>query len=1049
MDNLFTNYIQSISAKFSHRETSEMGYRTDFEILLKGVFESINVKRIDHDAKAIQGNKPDFAVLKNDVPILYNEAKDIGVSLDKVEKSEQMARYFGYTNLVLTDYVEFRFYRNGLRYDEPIKIADYDIKNRTITPISENYEHVAKTLLDFTQSQKEPIRSGKHLSKIMGGRAQRIRDNVRQFLITQSDKNAELVRLYETFKKLLVHDLTTDAFADMYAQTLVYGLFVARYHDETRKDFSRQEARDLIPKSNPLLLHFFDHIVGPNFDKRLEYIVNELCEVFSHADVQELMKEYFKDDLWGKTQRGPDPVIHFYEDFLKESDPDLRKKMGAYYTPLPIVQFIVRSVDYLLEKEFSLMSGLADTSKTDDGIHKVQILDPAVGTGTFISDIIGKIYERILKRKQDGSWPAYVHHDLLPRLHGFELMMTPYTIAHLKLGMAFKKTGFKYFNQRLGIYLTNSLEEGVVQDGMFTGFGFAESITEESKLASKIKNDKPIMVVIGNPPYSVSSSNKGKWIQDLIKVYKKDLGERKINLDDDYIKFIRCAEHFIEKNKSGIVAMITNNSFIDGITHRQMRKHLLETFDDIYILDLHGNSKKKEKAPDGGKDENVFDIQQGVSINIFIRKTKDKKNLGTVYHSEFFGKREIKFETLNDSDLDKIKWQKLDYSEPYYFFVPKDFSANEEYEKGFKVDELFGIYSSGIESAKDDFIVKFSDKEVLDLRNFIEVHSDKEISDAYNLKINKATQVKNDFKNITGNYAKLSYRPFDTRYTLYSSNSTGVWFRPKYEVMKHLTKNNLALLTCRQQTSFGFQHIFVANTIVERCAVSLQTGEVTYAFPLYLYPEEGENPRVGEAGNIPVERISNISISIARGIAKKIGRVWYSVAEYPTKQGDVRLTPEDIFDYIYAVLHSPTYREKYKEFLKIDFPCVPYPKDKKQFEALVMLGCELREIHLLESSKVNKFFTTYPVVGSDIVEKVSYKDGRVCINAEQYFGNVPEVAWNFYIGGYQPAQKWLKDRKGQTLSNSDIEHYQKMIVALFETNRIMKEIDIVEDLNKK
>jgi len=374
MYNLFTNYIQSISTKFSHRETSEMGYRTDFEILLKGIFESINVKRIDHDAKAIQGNKPDFVVLKNDVPILYVEAKDIGVSLDKVEKSEQMARYFGYTNLVLTDYVEFRFYRNGLRYDEPIKIANYDIKDRTITPISKNYEHVTKTLLDFTQSQKEPIRSGKHLSKIMGGRAQRIRDNVRQFLVTQSDKNAELVRLYETFKKLLVHDLTTDAFADMYAQTLVYGLFVARYNDETKKDFSRQEARDLIPKSNPLLQHFFDHITGLNFDKRLEYIVNELCEIFSHADVQELMKEYFKDDLWGKTQKGPDPVIHFYEDFLKEYDPNLRKKMGAYYTPLPVVQFIVRSVDHLLEKEFGLVAGLADTSKTTDGIHKVQIL---------------------------------------------------------------------------------------------------------------------------------------------------------------------------------------------------------------------------------------------------------------------------------------------------------------------------------------------------------------------------------------------------------------------------------------------------------------------------------------------------------------------------------------------------------------------------------------------------------------------------------------------------------------------------------------------------
>ncbi len=420
-----------------------MGYRTDFENLLKGIFDSINVKRIDHDARAKQGNKPDFVVLKGDVPILYIEAKDIGISLDKVEKSEQMARYFGYANLVLTDYVEFRFYRNGLRYEESIKIAYYDIKARTITPIPENYEHVSKSLIDFTQTQKEPIKSGEHLAKIMGGRAQRIRDNIRHFFTTDSNDYIDIKQVYETVKKLLVHDLTTETFADMYAQTLVYGLFVARYYDKSPDNFTRQEARDLVPASNPFLGHFFDHISGRNFDKRLAYIVDELCEVFSHADVKELMKQYFKDDLWGKEHMGPDPVIHFYEDFLEEYDPGLRKKMGAYYTPLPVVRFIVRAVDSILEKDFGLQRGLADTSKNSAGIHRVQVLDPAVGTGTFISAVIRIIFERIKKEKQDGTWTSYVHHDLLPRIHGFELMMAPYTIAHLKLSMAFKETGFK------------------------------------------------------------------------------------------------------------------------------------------------------------------------------------------------------------------------------------------------------------------------------------------------------------------------------------------------------------------------------------------------------------------------------------------------------------------------------------------------------------------------------------------------------------------------------------------------------------------------------
>ncbi|MDP3740754.1 MAG: type ISP restriction/modification enzyme, partial [bacterium] len=892
MKNLFENYIQSTSSKFAHEETSEMGYRTDFETLIKGIFESINVKRIDHDARAKQGNKPDFVVLNHDIPILYIEAKDIGVSLDKVEKSEQMARYYGYANLVLTDYIEFRFYRNGIRYEEPIKIANYNIKSRIITSIPENYEHVAKSLIDFAKSHKEPIRSGEHLSKIMGGKAQRIRDNTRQFLARQSDQNSELTRVYETIKRLLVHDLTLDAFADMYAQTLVYGLFVARFHDDTPKTFSRQEARDLIPASNPFLGHFFDHIAGRNFEKRLAYIVDELCEVFSHADVQELMKQYFKDDLWGETHRGPDPVIHFYEDFLKEYDDTLRKKMGAYYTPLPVVQFIVRSIDYLLEKEFGLTAGLADTSKTARGIHRVQILDPAVGTGTFISDVIGKIYRRILKNKQQGSWPIYVHHDLLPRLHGFELMMAPYTIAHLKLTMALKETGFMYFNEtragkaRLGIYLTNSLEE-VSKQSELLAFDFAASIAEEAKEASKIKNEKPIMVVLGNPPYSISSSNKGEWILNLIRDYKKDLHEQKINLDDDYIKFVRFAEHFVEKNGSGIVAMITNNSFIDGITHRQMRKHLLETFDDIYILDLHGNSKKKEKTPDGGKDENVFDIQQGVSISIFVRRVEEKKGLGKIHHSELYGKREDKYKSLNKTNLKDIKWSKLNYSDPYYFFVPKDFGASEDYEKGFKIDELFRISNSGVKTDRDSLFIDMNKSE-------LEKRMQKLLSADYDEKFKQEFRVidsgsyklteKLKGKFFDENYLQpIQYRPFDYQWIYYDPTLIS---RPADKVMSHIVgKENIAIVTARQ---FGGGSHFICLTTKTISEISSQPFAPYTILPLYLYLEDGS-------------RASNLKREIVGEIEKIVGKV----------------PPEGIFDYIYATLHSPSYREKYKEFLKI------------------------------------------------------------------------------------------------------------------------------------
>jgi len=1018
MQNIFKNYIQSISLKFSHEETTEMGYRTDFEILLRDIFKTIKVTRLDHDARAKYGNKPDFVVLNHDIPILYIETKDIGISLDKVEKSEQMRRYYGYTNLVLTDYLEFRFYRNGLYYVEPIKIANCNLKTRTITSMPENHEYLARTLIDFIQSQKEPIKSGEHLAKIMGGKAQRIRDNIKKFLAIESKKNEELFKIYETIKKLLVHDLTTNAFADMYAQTLVYGLFAARYHDETPASFTRQEARDLIPKSNPLLRHFFDHIVGPNFDKRLEYIVNELCEVFSHADVQELMREYYNTGLFGEEHKGPDPVIHFYEDFLKEYDPILRKKMGAYYTPVPVVQFIVRSVDYLLKKEFGLSAGLADTSKTATGIHRVQILDPAVGTGTFISAVINIIYSSLLKSGQKGRWPTYVHNDLLPRLHGFELMMAPYTIAHLKLAMAFGQTGFKYFNRRLGIYLTNSLEKSIDQQDLFAAFGLAESIAEESKEAAVIKNETPIMVIVGNPPYLGESSNAS---YNGNSVYKKELTGEKLKernskwLNDDYVKFIRFAESMVEKTGEGIVAMITAHGYIDNPTFRGMRFHLMKTFNKIYVLDLHGNANKKEKSPDGSDDKNVFDIKTGVSIFFGIKKKNDKSTEAKIYHSDCFGTRETKFEYLNYHLLDSVEWDVIQPIEPNYEWIACDKKTREQYRKGFSVAELLPVSSVGIVTSRDEFIID-TDRSSLEnrIRNFLYCRSHQEAKIKFSLKENKkwriAEALKHEFDK--SNIVPISYRPFDIRFVYYHDDFIE---RSRKEVMRYLlVKKNIGLITARTNKNPEVDHFYVSRNITE--AKLGESSTQSAIFPLYLFLEDGSC-------------IPNLKKEIVEEIEKNIGKV----------------TPEDIFDYIYAILYSPRYRKKYKKFLKIDFPYIPYPKDLGNFKKLVALGSELILLHLLELPKLSKFITTYPNYGSNIVEKLVYKDGGVYINEKQYFGNVPEVAWKFHIGGYQPAQKWLKDRKGHTLTNNDIEHYQKIIVSLIETNRVMHEIDNVLD----
>lgn len=591
--------------------------------------------------------------------------------------------------------------------------------------------------------------------------------------------------------------------------------------------------------------------------------------------------------------------------------------------------------------------------------------------------------------------------------------MASYTIAHLKLSTTIKESGADIKNTRLNVFLTNSLKKGEkYDDTLFAGLGLDKALTEESRLANQVKNDLPIMVVLGNPPYNVSSQNKGEWIGGLIKDYKEGLGERKINLDDDYIKFIRFAECLIEKNGEGIIGMITNNSYIDGITHRQMRKKLLETFDDIYIVDLHGSSKKKETAPDGSKDENVFNIQQGVAIVIFVRKSEKKKGLGKVWHTELYGKRADKFTVLDNSDIKKIKWQKIDYKEPYYFFVPKDFGASEKYEKGFKIDELFVKNVTNIVTSRDFIVIDF-DKGVLlnrlkalveQGRNFIP-----ELKNTRDWNVDTAIEELKSDNNISEKVQKILYRPFDTRYIFYAEYFLD-W--PRMELMPQMLKSNIGLVSTRQVTGNDFNHILVTKWITEYKLGSHDRN--SYTFPLYLYARDGS-------------KVSNLKKEILTEIEKITGKV----------------EPEDILDYIYAVLHSMSYREKYKEFLKIDFPRVPYPDHKDKFKKLVALGRELRELHLLESPKLNNFITTFPDAGSDTIEKkfLKYKNEKVYINDSQYFGGVPEAAWNFYIGGYQPAQKWLKDRKGRALNNADIEHYQKMIVALTETVNLMEKID--------
>jgi predicted helicase len=1033
------DYIITINQRYKLGNATEHTFRGDLQQLLESLVTDI---RATNEPKRQSCGAPDYIITRGEIPVGFIEAKDIGdkdlEGKKKTGNQEQFDRYkTGLSNLIITDYIDFLFYRDGVF---TTKVSIGKLEDGSIIPIPENFDQFSQLFKNFTETISQSIKSPTRLAEMMAGKARLMADIIEKSL-NEDDEVGNLSNLKKqmlSFQKMLIHDIENKSFSDIYSQTIAYGMFAARYHDPSLPTFSREEAVKLIPKSNPFLRKLFKDIADEDLDYRLVWIVDELVNVFLASDVASIMKNF------GKSTKQEDPVVHFYETFLGAYNPDLRKARGVWYTPAPVVNFIVRAVDDILKTEFDLPEGLADKSKKkikvnyqgreiEKEVHRVQVLDPATGTGTFLAETIKHIHKKY--EGMQGIWSKYVEDDLIPRLNGFELLMASYAMAHLKLDMLLTDTGYvPTKEQRLKVFLTNSLEEPHADSGTLWG----NLLSDEADQANEVKRDTPVMCVIGNPPYAISSSNKSEWIHKLISDYKKDLNERKINLDDDYIKFIRYGQHYIDKNGSGILAYISNNSFIDGITHRQMRKNLLESFDKIYILDLHGNAKKKEVCPDGSADQNVFDIMQGVSINIFVKTgKKNKTELGKVFHSNLQGKREFKYESLNANTINSFDWKQLDYTYPNLFFVPKNFNEIKNYEKGFKLDNLFVNYSSGIHTGKDHLVIDIDKNElgkrILDVKlnpdeNYIRHKYDLIDTSGWSLQRFKSTE------NNIDNYVKLKFRVFDDRWIIYENKALK---RDRGNLMKHFfKKENIGLVTIKRSRSQDiWKYIFVSDLMTTE-PTTITSLDNNFLFPLYLYPDNKGQQTIDQS----LERTPNLNTEIVNQIAEKVGLTFTNEKE-TTKD---TFAPIDILDYIYAVLHSPTYREKYKEFLKIDFPRVPYPKDQGTFWKLVKLGGEIRQIHLLESSVVDKPISKYPETGTNIVGKTKYENGKVMINETQYFEDVPEVAWNFYIGGYQPAQKWLKDRKDRELQIDDIRHYMKIIVALTETDRLMKEIDKIE-----
>ena len=1050
-------YMHQLRQAYEAGDTTEHSFRPALHTLFSSLDENITAI---NEPKQGQWGAPDFAFKFKLLQIGHAEAKNINVDLQhlKDRNLEQKSRYLaGFPNLLYTNGLDFEFYRDGELYK---RISVGRLENG-IQQAPENFDHLEAHLKDFVAQRPLTIRSTRKLSALMAGKTKIVKYVFANALKDSHGPEAQLWTQYQIFREQLIHDISPDEFADIYAETIAYGMFAARLHDDTREDFSRHEALDLLPKSNPFLKGLFSYIAGPELHPGLEGVVEDLANIFQTCDVQDLMKDF------GSLTGRKDPFLHFYEDFLKEYNPEKRDLRGVWYTPEAVVNYLVRAVDDVLKSEFGLTDGLADTSKisidwdtgqkelTQKGtiaksgknaivkrdVHRVQILDPATGTGTFLGEAIKQIASRV-KATAPGMWASYVENDLIPRLHGFELLMASYAMCHMKLDMILTELGYKPTAnpRRLSVYLTNSLEEGEAANQTLP---FAQWLSNEAKEANAIKRDMPIMCIIGNPPYKGESTNKGEWIMGLMEAYKREPGGReKLKernpkwINDDYVKFIRMSEHMIEKNGEGILAFITNHGYLDNPTFRGMRWHLLKTFDKIYVMDLHGNTKKKEVCPDGSPDKNVFDIRQGVSLIVAAKTTPTdhaQPTLADIYHRDLWGSRAEKYEELWQSNLESAEWTKLQLHPPHYAFLDRDFRLEEKYLAGFAINEFMPINSVGIVTARDALCIDM-DREKLWGRVVDFTHLEaEELRAKYSLgKDVRDWTVSGAKQDVQHNLERekltpITYRPFDGRWTYYTGNSRGFMCYPRHNVMRNFFKENLAMVICRQNLGQSWHNVLISDRIGDDSYVSNRSKERGYYFPLYEYPQATE-----------LDQTRRVNFD---------HRVWARIRDAASDTERDEVDEIATFDYIYGVLHSPKYRETYAEFLKSDFPRIPYPESAEVFWHVAGKGAALRKLHLMNDTVIGETNYKYDGHGSDEVSTIKFQShgdgtGKVKINSGKYFDDVPEVAWTFYIGGYQPAQKWLKDRKGRTLTLDDVRHYLKIIKILSETDRIMKEIDL-------
>jgi predicted helicase len=1066
----FSTYVRQIESAVANGDATEHTHRPALKTLIEAMAPGVIAT---NEPKRIECGAPDFIVTRAHTPIGYVEAKDVGRPLSEVEKTDQMKRYFkGLGNLILTDYLEFRWYVDG-SHRMTAKLASVG-EGGQLRSKATGVAEVEQLFGQFIAAASPTVASAKSLASRMAGLAKIAKQVIAEALrLEPAGAVGVLHQQIDGFRKVLLHEMDEAEFADMYAQTIAYGLFAARCNAKPGERFDRRQAAWLLPKTNPFLRSVFNNIAGPDGEDHLDWVIDGLADLLNHTDVQSILADF------GRHTRQEDPVVHFYETFLREYDPKMRELRGVYYTPEPVVSYIVRSVDLVLKRDFGCQYGLADesmvrrdatnsntTDTTSAVAHRVQVLDPATGTGTFLYGVINKIAERFAKNR--GAWPSYVASHLLPRIFGFELLMAPYAVAHLKLALLLKESGYDIEkDERLGIFMTNTLEEAARAGNSL----FAQAVADEANAAYSIKKDASVMVVLGNPPYSGHSANKGSWISGLLhgsdsltqrptgsyfEVDGKPLKERNPKwLNDDYVKFIRFAQWRIEQTGYGVLAFITNHGYLDNPTFRGMRHSLMQTFDEIFVLDLHGNRKKNESAPGGGKDENVFDIQQGVAIGIFVKRSKPGigELLAKVRHASMFGLRETKYKFLLDSDLERTEWATVAPSEPNWLFAPRRQDLAPEYDEGWDLKSAMPNHGPGMTTARDGFVIDFS-ADPLEVRvTFFRDSSSSDselcanlgISEKLGWDIPRARQQLRAELNLRSHITPVMYRPFDRRVIFY--HDSVVWRTVRATMHNMIGRDNLGLITTRQ-TRDDWDAFATTLPITHK---ALAAYDINTLFPLYLYPNGiAKNDLFDEVdlSTTPGGRRPNFSVHFIGEFVAKLG-----LAFTPDGRGDLisNFGPEDVFDYIYAVLHSPTYRERYTVFLRTDYPRLPITSRISLFTALCGLGHRLVRLHVLKEKSESPAMYPVPLPkgdsSRDIVERIRYAPptshapGRVYINRSQFFEHVPPDVWNYHIGGYQVCDKWLKDRRGRRLDFDDLECYRNIVGTLDDTIRLMSDID--------